>query len=224
MTEPQDGTSPLSDIPNMPEWLAQVATVLLDGAEPVQWADRVRHGVSLTVVHDWLAASMGPVLVEASTRHGGDPEVHEAVRALHARAAAGERVAEDVWSAALLPALREVYRHAYAYEQAYATASAAARSFALSRGYDERAATEYGESYAKDNTETNARAHADAGALANSAAIAAAFAAADPAAYARTYPFAYVKACVGAYAGRDEERRREVCARLADGLTGSLSR
>ncbi|MFE3143457.1 hypothetical protein [Streptomyces scopuliridis] len=114
------------------------------------------------LVHDWHAGSVAPLLTEASAQRGGAAEPHLAVRSLHARALAGERIAESVWSAALEPALWDVYRYAYAYayEEAFATASAAASSFALSRGYGESEAAEHGESCARLNTEANARARA----------------------------------------------------------------
>ncbi|MFE9886210.1 hypothetical protein [Streptomyces scopuliridis] len=127
MTTPQD-----------PDWPAQVAGELFDGLESAgagTWARRVHHGlvrgdgVPFGLVHDWHAGSVAPLLTEASAQRGGAAEPHLTVRSLHARALAGERIAESVWSAALEPALREVYRYAYAYEEAFATASAAAISF-----------------------------------------------------------------------------------------------
>ncbi|MEZ0089210.1 SpcZ [Streptacidiphilus sp. EB129] len=217
----------------VPGWLAQVAEVLCDvmGSERAEvWARRVAgelerlDGVPFSVVHDWHASGLGPLTAEASARRGGDAAAHQAVRLLHLRALAGEQVAEPDWRSALEPALREVYRHAYAYAEAYATASGAARAFALSRGYDEIEATEYGETYAGSSTEANVRAHADANALAVAAATAAAFAAADATAYAATYPFAQVQACLRAHAELDVVKRQEVGSRLADGLADCLAR
>ncbi len=212
----------------------QVAEVLFDGLDPTEaraWARRVHQEltrlegkVPFTVVHEWHFGTIGPLLTEVSARRGGSAASHQAVRSLHARALAGEQIAESDWSAALEPALREVYRYAYAYARAYASASSAARSYALAQGYGEAEATEYGESYAGLSTDANLRAHADANALANAAAAAAAFAAADTDAYAATCPFAQVRACVRAYADQDEGLERDVCARLAEGLLDCLAR
>jgi hypothetical protein len=216
-----------------PEWLVRVAGVLTDGLAPGDEREAARRvhralerldGVPLAVVHDWHSRDVCPLLAEAAGHRGASAEPHEAVRSLHTRALAGERIAASVWSAALTPALRDVYRSAYAYQEAYARAGAAASSFALSRGYGEAEAVAYGESYAALNTEANARVHADANARANAAAQAAAFAAADPAAWADTFPYAYVRAGVRAHAGADAARRRAACARLADGLAGGLAR
>jgi hypothetical protein len=203
----------------VPSWLRQVAEVLFDDAPSWTAAE-----IPFTAVHDWHALALGPLVIQAGSRDGRPTDAHEAVRALHARAATGEPIAADVWRSALEPALRDVYRSAYPYADAYSTASAAARSFALSRDYSEAEATAYGESYAALNTDANVRVHADANALANASATATAFAAADADAYARTYPFAYVRACVLAYGNGDEAAVREARARLADGLGDSLAR
>ncbi|WP_370949425.1 hypothetical protein AB5J62_18295 [Amycolatopsis sp. cg5] len=184
-------------------WLPAVAEVLgvsvPDGEPP------------FSAVHDWHATTIGPLLSETLPETGA----HEAMRALHARASAGEKIAEDVWRDALEPALRDLYRNAYPTEEVFAKASEAAGAFALSRGYSEVDARNYGESYAEMNTEANVRVHADANALANAAACANAFARASHEAYAATFPFAYVQACVLVSA--------DARARLGAGLVASLT-
>ena len=170
-------------------WQDQVAGEL--GEPPV--------GGGLDVVHRWYGHTVWPLLG------------HTGVAALHLSGAS-----EAVWRETLEPALLDLYRRAYPYAQAYATASAAAGGFALSHGYSETEATEYGETYAAMNTDANVKAHAEANAAANAAALAAAFAAGDEAAYAATYPGAFVRACV--LAGGPGARER-----LAAGLRESVT-
>jgi hypothetical protein len=170
-------------------WQDQVAAEL--GEPPV--------GGGLDVVHRWYGQSVWPLL-----GHGD-------VAALHLSGAS-----EAVWRETLEPALRDVYRRAYPYAEAYATASAAAGGFALSRGYGQTEATEYGETYAAMNTDANVKAHAEANAAANAAALAAAFASDDVVAFEGTYPGAFVRACV--LAGGPGTRER-----LAAGLRNAVS-
>lgn len=227
-----------SRAPAGPDWLAQVSEVLSDGMDADaarDWEHRVRRElerldgrVPFGVVHDWHCSAVGPVLAEASVRHGRSDAPHRAVLALHADALRGGRVDGTTWRAALEPALRELFQHAYPYAEAYAASAAAAGSFALANGYEPAEAARYGETYAELNTTANVRAHADANALANSAALAAAYAAADPDAYAGTCPFARVRAVVRVAADRQDEHgehgERAVRARLADGLADCLAR
>ncbi|MEV0279655.1 SpcZ [Streptomyces sp. NPDC050610] len=226
-------------------WSAQVIGALYDGqdaATAAKWARRV-HGelarldgpVPFAVVHDWHASTVAPLLAETAARRGDDAGAQEAVRALHVRALAGERVGAEAWEAALGAALAEVYQHAYAYDEAFATASADAHAYAMANDYGEQKAAEFADSYGKLSAGANARSYAAANALANARAAAAAYATADARAYAETYPFAYVRAYILALAdgdcaegqrdaGAQEERRREACAQLADGLADSLGR
>ncbi|MFE0057865.1 SpcZ [Streptomyces sp. NPDC059003] len=220
-------------------WVTQVAAALFGGQDADTarvWAvrvheDLVRLGgrVPFTVVHDWHAHTVVPLLAEAGARRGGDGAAQEAVRALHERALAGERAGEAEWAAALGPALTEVYRYAYAYAEAYATAAANARGYAMDNDFGEEKAAEFATMYAKLNTDANARSYADANAIAHTRLLAAAFAGADEEAFAAAYPFAYVHAYALADAERAEqegraERYRAACGRLADGFTESLAR
>ncbi|MGI5336091.1 SpcZ [Streptomyces sp. CA-181903] len=196
-----------------------------------EWARRVHDAcarldgrVPLTVVHDWHARTVVPLLA------GPDEAVpYEAVRALHLRAAAGEPVAEDAWAGALEPVLRDVHRRAYPYGDAFATAASNALAWARTNDYGEAEAQEFADGYAELSTGANVTSYADANALVHARALAAAYAAADPAAYAACYPFASVNAYALALAGQDtadgrEERRRAACGRLAAGLAESLER
>ncbi|MFH8346411.1 SpcZ [Streptomyces sp. NPDC018045] len=226
--------------PEAPGWLTQMAAALFDGqdADAAEgWARRV-HGalerlagqVTLGVAHDWQVRTALPAVETASIRRGGTGAAPAALRAVHERALAGERVTESEWAAALEPALREIYRLAYAYADAFATAAANARAYAAANDYGEEKTAEFAEYYAKLNTGANARSFADAHALANSRALAAAYAGEDARAAADAYLGAYVNACALAEAnrevadGQEDERRRQAYGRLADGLADSLTR
>jgi len=230
---PATAASSVERVTDRPRWLAQVLAVLVDGqdaAAAAEWTrrldgelERLRGRVPFSVVHDWHAHAVTPMLVSANERRGEDPQVQRSVQRLHLRALAGERVAEAEWVAALEPALREVYRHAYAYADAYATARANAHAYATANGFSLTGAVEFADSYAELNTSANAESYADANAMANARAAAAAYAAADPAAYAESYPFAFVIAVVQGQSD-EAEQRRAACQRLADGLVGCLAR
>lgn len=236
----------------MPPWLAQIAAALYcgQGGDAAKvWAREMYDGlgrlggqVPFDVVHDWHARTVCPMLADTSARRGSDGVAQEAVRRLHEKASAGERVEERAWGVALGPALGELYRYAYAYADAYTTASVNARAYALDNDYGEEKAAEFATMYARLNTDANARSYADANALANARALAAAFATADAKAFAEAYPFAYAHACALAHAQRDEngqdqdaektcadadvraERYRAACGRLGHGLAESVGR
>ncbi|MFD7662714.1 SpcZ [Streptomyces sp. NPDC059788] len=235
-----DGAPAGGDGAGAPAWPAQLAAALCDGQDAgaaEAWARRV-HGelerlggrVPLGAVHDWQVRTVLPMLVAASARRGGTGAEWSAVRSLHERASAGERITESEWAAALEPALKEIYRLAYAYADAFATAAANARAYATANDYGEEKTAEFAEYYAKLNTGANARSFAEAHALANSRAVAAAYAEEDARAFAEAYPGAYVHACALAEAnretadGQEDERRRAAYGRLADGLADSLAR
>lgn len=215
----------------MPPWLAQVVTALFDGQEAAAahvWAARIHADlvrldgrVPFAVVHDWHADTVVPLLDEVC-------DGQAAVGALHARALAGWPVAEAQWTAALEPALRDVYRRAYAYDDAYRVNYDSACAYGTANGFGEEGTREYATYYAELATGANLRAYADANAVANARALATAFAAADPVAYAETYPYAAARACAFAWvnaAGGDRSARdQKVHARLAAGLTASLGR
>ncbi|WP_225826417.1 SpcZ [Streptomyces naphthomycinicus] len=232
--------------PGPPDWLWQVIAVLYDGQDAAaaqDWALRV-HGelarsagrVPFSVVHDWHAHAVAPVLAEASARRGRPREPQEAVRDLHLRALAGGRVTETEWEAVLEPASRDAYRLAYAWADAFADAYAGAHAYALANDYGAERAAEFAGGYAESNTGANVASFADGNALAHAGATAAAWAAADARAYAETWPFAQVQVCALAWAadgerptapeedGERAERLRSVYRRLADGLADALVR
>ncbi|MPY30228.1 SpcZ [Streptomyces adustus] len=214
-----------AETPPVPHWTVQVAGALTDEASGDEGPVHPAAGTSFAALHLWHAGTVADLIGEAVARHGGDPAPHEALRAVHARAAAGEVFGENAWSAVLEPALREVYRLAYPGEQVRARAAAAASSFALSRGWAEEDAEDYGNSYARMHTEVSERVHAGANAVANAAAYALAFATRDAWEYAHAWPFALVQAWIAAYAGPadlDGPVAQEARARLRGGLAEAV--
>ncbi|MFF7191436.1 SpcZ [Streptomyces sp. NPDC008222] len=220
---PPEAVQPVS----VPSWLHQVREVL---AVPGGVYDGLGHctaEVPFAAVHHWHAGAVADLVGEAVAQHGVDAAPHNALRAVHARAAAGEPIGEGVWSAVLEPALRDVYRMAYPREQVHARASSAAASFARSRGWSEDEAERYGDSYARMNTEVSERVHAEANAIANAATYAGAFAAGDAEDYARAWPFAVVQAWIAACAGPDGTNgpaTQEARVRRRDGLADAVRR
>ncbi|MFJ8309901.1 MULTISPECIES: SpcZ [unclassified Streptomyces] len=211
---------------DIPPWPAQLALAISQGAAESDGvrrahAELARLGgrVPFLVVHDWHARTVLPLLLEESE----DAGPLEAVGELHARALTGERIAAASWSAALEPALRDVYRLAYPYGEAHATASANAHAYAVANDYGESEATEFAATYAELNTTANARSYAVANSLANARATALAYAEADERAYAETYPYARAHAYVLAHAGSGGEEAA-AWVRLAEGLADSLTR
>ena len=212
-------------------WLAQVVTALFDGQEPAaahDWAARVHADlvrldgrVPFAVVHDWHAETVAPLLDEVC-------EGQAAVGALHARALAGSPVAQPQWTAALEPALRDVYRRAYAYDDAYRVNYDSAHVYGTANGFGEEGTREYATYYAELATGANLRAYADANAIANARACATAFAAADPVRYAESYPYAAARAYALALANADgacdrSGRDRTAHAQLAEERPADLS-
>ena len=211
-----------------------------------RWADRLAvllgelaAPLPAAALHDWLARTVLPLAAEVAEPAGPV----ENLRELHARAAAGEPIAEPDWRAVLEPALRELYRRAYGYAEAYATAHASALGYARANGFTEQGAVCFAESYAGSSTDANRDAFAEANAGAHAALLAAAYAGGDPRALAEAYPFALVQACALAWAngaeparpppapaagaesadGQPGDRVRQAWLRLADGLVDSCA-
>ncbi|MFD1311133.1 SpcZ [Streptomyces kaempferi] len=210
-----------------PDWTVQITDVLADPTDSSGGSVRPAAEVPFVAVHLWHAGAAADLIGEAVARRGGDSAPHEALRALHERAAAGEAFGEGAWSEVLEPALREVYRLAYPREQVHDRAAAAASAFALSRGWAEEDAEDYGETYARMNTEVSERVHAEANTVANTAAHALAFATGEAEDYARAWPFALVQAWIAAYAGADGTggpAGQEARTRLRDGLADAIRR
>ncbi|MEV6995114.1 SpcZ [Streptomyces sp. NPDC093228] len=225
-TEPH--TSPGDAQPmSIPSWPDQIREVLADEAGVHDGPGHATHVAPLVAFHHWQAGVVADLISEAVARHGGDPSPHDALRAAHEQAAAGQPVGEDVWSALLEPALRDVYRLAYPREQVHTRASTAAASFARSHGWSNEEAEQYGTSYARMNTEAAERVHSEANAIANAAAYAAAFAAGDADGCARAWPFALVQAWIAAAsgaAGTDGAEAAAIRTRLRDGFAEACAR
>jgi hypothetical protein len=214
--------------PGLPDWLAQVVAALFEGQEPdaaLDWAERVHASVvrlngpvPFTVVHDWHAGTVVPLLDEAGA---GQAEIG----ALHAEALAGMPVSVPRWTAALERALPEIYRRAYGYAAAWQVNYASAVEYGTAHDFGEAGTIEYANYYADLATTANQAACADANAVGNAAAWAAAFAAADPAGYAAACPYAATRAyALAAVNGGESGRERAAYRVLADGLAGSLDR
>lgn len=234
-----------------PAWLPQVLGVLHDGQDPetaARWERRVvgcwSAVLPFTVVHDWQARTVVPMMVAAEpagtaaeepaggpTATAEQPAVE--LQRMHARAAAGDRFEEAGWRAVLEPVLYQLYRDAYGYADAYATAHASASAYASANNFSPDGAVRFAESYAADSTEANRQSYAESNAVATAALLAAAYATHDHQAYADAYPFALLHACAHASANRarpaaDEAdraaRRQATYAHLADGLADSFAR
>ena len=204
--------------PGLPSWLGRLLDALSEGLAPVEdWAGRVHASlvrlngrVPFSVLHDWQAGSVWPLL---------SPVVGPSELAgLHARAGAGQAVPAETWRVALEPALRAIYHRAYDYDSGYAVNYANAEVYGLANDFGEQGTREYAEYYAELATGANRKASADANAIAVSEVLADCFAAAG-AGYAESFP----DAAVGAYA-RACDDPAVAYRRLADGLADSLAR
>ena len=122
----------------MPRWLAQMVPAFFDkqeqdtafmwGLEFTAELARLNGNVPFSVVHDWHANAVCPLGIEAAEKRGRDPNPHKALRALHLRALAGEKISADEWC----PILRTAYANAaadYANADANAEASAYAKTY-----------------------------------------------------------------------------------------------
>lgn len=244
MSSPPAAFGPLPAADRLPDWLPPVLSVLAAGStgaagdpagsgEGSQWADRLAGlleelpaPLPVAVLHHWFASTVLPMVAEPAEPAGPVALLRE----LHARAAAGERIAEPDWRAVLEPALGALYRHAYGYAEAYATAHASASAYAEANGFSEQGAISFAESYAASSTDANADAFAEANARANAGLLAAAYADGDRRALAEAYPFALVQACVlaavngaGPADGPTADRARQAWVRLAGGLVDSCA-
>jgi hypothetical protein len=70
--------------------------------------------IAFSVIHDWHANTIGPMVVKFSERSGPNPwqgaDRPKALQALHAAALAGRRIAADEWR----PVLRDAFLHLHA--------------------------------------------------------------------------------------------------------------
>ncbi|HET6209941.1 MAG TPA: hypothetical protein VFD94_06145, partial [Jatrophihabitans sp.] len=193
-------SDPDDPAPGLPPWTAQLIDALYDGLPPAaaqDWAGRVHAEllrlagrVPFSVLHDWHADTVGPLLDPVCGPSAG----------LHARARSGEPASAEDWLTALVPALRAVYHWAYDYAGGYAVNYANAEVYGLANDFGEEGTREYATYYAELATGANRTACADANAIAVGRALAECFAAADPAGYAETFPYAAVRAYAQAFA------------------------
>jgi hypothetical protein len=139
--------------------------------------------LSLDAMHRWWATTAGPEL-------GGRSAAQRRLAALHA---APGGIGAPEWTAALRPALTELFTWAYPYQEAHATVLAAARVYTAANGYDEAEARAEGEAYARMNTDANVRVSAAANAEALAEALGAAYATGDAEAFGRAYPEVVVR-------------------------------
>lgn len=124
----------------MPRWLAQMVPAFFDRQKAeyaFEWGKsftaelaRIDGKVPFSVIHDWHANTVCQMVIDAAEKCGRDPVLHKALRVLHLRAFAGEKIGADEWK----PVLRNTYpypcadagtdAHAYAYADADAHAYA----------------------------------------------------------------------------------------------------
>ncbi len=136
----------------MPRWLAQMVPAFFDRQSAVDafaWGKqftselaRIDGKVPFRVIHDWHANTVCQLGIEAATKRGRNTAPHEALKALHLRALAGEKIGADEWC----PVLKSAYAYAYADASAYAYAYADASAYAYAYAYADASA--YASAYA----------------------------------------------------------------------------
>ena len=125
----------------MPRFLAQMVPAFFDRQkfdDAKDWGlrfyaalDRIGGNVPFSVVHDWQANTVCVLGIDAAKLRNRDTAPHEALKALHERSLAGEKISADEWK----PVLKNVYAYAYAdaYAYAYAWKRLAAYAYAWKR-------------------------------------------------------------------------------------------
>jgi hypothetical protein len=146
----------------MPRWLAQMVPWFFDRQKPEDakaWGAafyeqlaRLDGVVPFSVAHAWHAQYTTALAVEVAQKKGKATAPHEALRALHERALAGDLASQEEWQAVL--------RHAYAY--AYANADANAYANADADAYANAYAYANADAYAYANADADAHAYANA--------------------------------------------------------------
>ena len=122
----------------MPRWLAQMVPAFFDGQKPddaKNWGLRFYKAladcggsVPFAAVYYWHAHTVCPLGIENSQKRKHDDAPHKDLQAMHLRALAGEKIAEDEWRSVLKNA--DAYAYAYAYADADAYANAYAYAYA----------------------------------------------------------------------------------------------
>ena len=170
----------------MPRWLAQMVPAFFDRQkfdDAKDWGlrfyaalDRIGGNVPFSVVHDWQANTVCVLGIDAAKLRNRDTAPHEALKALHERSLAGEKISADEWK----PVLKNVYANANANAYAYAYANAYAYAYAYADADAYAYANAYTYAYANAYTYVNAYAYAYA--------------------YADAYAYAYAWKRLAAYA------------------------
>ena len=126
----------------MPRWLAQMVPAFFDrqkfedakawGREFYAALAFCDGNVPFDTVNHWHAYTACPLGIQAAKKCERDIAPHEALRDLHLRALAGEKIAADEWRPVLKNAYANAYAdaYAYAYANAYADANANADAYA----------------------------------------------------------------------------------------------
>ena len=117
----------------MPPWLAQMVPWFFDRqkeADALAWGERffaelkrLDGNVPFSVVHDWHANVVVPLALDVCAKHNRDSTPHEALKALHLRALAGEKISANEWHPVLRSADAYADANADAYAYAYADAT-----------------------------------------------------------------------------------------------------
>ena len=154
----------------MPIWLAQMVPWFFDKQkenDAKAWGmafyaelKRLDGKVPFSVMYDWQANVVSPVVIEAAIKRGKDPAPHVAHQAIHARALAGDIAPKEEWVKILRPAYSDAYATADAY--AYATADAYAYATAYAYAYATAYAYADADAYAAPYADADADAYADA--------------------------------------------------------------
>ena len=122
----------------MPRWLAQMVPGFFDrqkfedakdwGLRFYKALDRIGGNVPFSVVHDWHANTVCQLGIDTAELRKRDATPHTALRALHLRALADEKIGAGEWRPVLKTAYANAYANAnadaYAYAYAYANANA----------------------------------------------------------------------------------------------------
>ena len=140
----------------MPRWLAQMVPAFFDGqrkGDAFAWGlafaealKRLDGKVPFSVIHDWHANAVCQLGIDAAIRRNRDPDPHEALKALHLRALAGEQITADEWRPVLKNACADACADASA--DAYAYANADAYAYAYANAYAYASASAYASAYA----------------------------------------------------------------------------
>ena len=152
----------------MPRWLAQMVPWFFDKQkenDAKAWGmafyaelKRLDGKIPFSVMYDWQANVVSPVVIEAEIKRGKDPAPHVAHQAIHARALAGDIAPKEEWVKILRPAYSTTYPYstanAYADIDAYANANAYAYAYAAPYAYADTDA--YADAYAYAYADTAA--------------------------------------------------------------------